>query len=355
MDGLELLAQVASLYPGLQSIVISGQEEVDSAVKALELGAGRYLRKPVQLQELLIACRRAVAQSRLMAEVADKQRMQLRLQQAQKLEAVGQLAAGIAHEINTPTQYVSTNIDFFKDAFTDICQLVEQLQLLMTRAREEQQLGPEVQAAEKLLEEVDWPYLAEEIPTALKQSKDGVRRVTDIVRAMKEFSHPGSKEKTMVDINHLIETTVTVARNEWKYVSEVRTELQHDLPMVFCLAGEVSQVLLNVLVNGAQAIAAKLGDTPTGDKGEIVITTKVAAQSVVISCQDSGCGMSEEVKQRIFEPFFTTKGVGKGTGQGLAIAWDVVVHKHGGSLWLETREGEGSTFNISLPLGGDDE
>lgn len=351
MDGLQLLAQVRTMVPPLQVIVISGQDDLDLAVKAMELGANRYLRKPLQLNELTMACLRALEKGELLLE---RGRLDIRLQQAQKMEAVGQLAAGIAHEINTPTQYVGSNIDFLAEAFTDLAEVVNLAQEMIQQALA---AGAGLTAAQLAqlatgLEEADWPYLAAEIPKALSQSREGVGRVSEIVRAMKEFSHPGTKDKALVDLNHIIQTTVTVARNEWKYVADLQLDLEDGLPVITALAGEIGQVLLNILVNGAHAIAEKMGDNPAGQKGKIVISSHLQGEMVEVRVSDSGCGIPEAIRQRIFEPFFTTKEVGKGTGQGLAIAYDVVVHKHGGKLSLESVEGEGSTFIISLPVDG---
>jgi signal transduction histidine kinase len=203
-------------------------------------------------------------------------------------------------------------------------------------------------ALETTRNESDIPYLAAEIPTAIQQSLDGVQRVADIVRAMKEFSHPGGKEKVAVDINHAIQTTIVVARNEWKYVAEVVTELAHDLPLVSCFPDEFNQVILNLLVNAAQAI----GDVvkKSGSKGTITITTKCDGPWVEIRIADTGTGIPEENRHRIFELFFTTKEVGKGTGQGLALARSVIVKKHGGELTFESSVGHGTTFIIRIPI-----
>ena len=281
-------------------------------------------------------------------EQKEKEKLQARLLQSQKLESVGRLAAGIAHEINTPIQFISSNVEFLDESFQDIASFLNQLvadlcnqqTIDMTRCRELQ----------ILIEEIDWKYLTEEIPKAIGQSKDGLKRVSSIVQAMKEFSHPGSKEKVMVNLNKIIETTVTVARNEWRFVADVTTNLAHDLPMVPCLTDEMGQVILNILVNAAHAIAIKLGPNPNGKKGTILISTRLLESYVELRIQDSGNGMPPEVLARIFEPFFTTKEVGSGTGQGLAISHDVVVDKHGGTMDVETEEGSGTAFIITLPL-----
>lgn len=195
-------------------------------------------------------------------------------------------------------------------------------------------------------------YLVEEVPTAINQSKDGISRVTSIVKAMKEFSHPSSREKENVVVNSIIETTILVARNEWKYVSDVTTDLAVDLPAAPCLVDEMGQVILNLLTNAAQAIGEKIGRNPVGEKGEIHISTKVVDSFVEIRIRDTGAGIPVGIRERIFDPFFTTKEVGRGTGQGLAISHDVVTQKHGGTLTFETEEGTGTTFIIRLPLAG---
>jgi len=276
--------------------------------------------------------------------------MEQQISQTQKLEAVGQLAAGIAHEINTPTQYVGSNIEFLDEAFADIKELVDVLIKQLNSAKEKSLCPELISELEEKLDEIDWPYLLEEIPKAIHQSRDGVHRVTSIVRAMKEFSHPGSKDKESLNLNHIINTTVTVARNEWKCVAEVELDLDPDLPQIPLLADEMGQVILNMLVNAAQAIGEKLGQNPAGDKGKITITTRKSENSVELHICDTGQGIPEKARPRIFDPFYTTKKVGKGTGQGLAISHDVIVDKHGGTIHFESEEGKGTHFVITLPL-----
>ncbi len=274
----------------------------------------------------------------------EKEILQAQLLQAHKLESVGQLAAGIAHEINTPTQFISSNVRFISDAFLDVKKIFDTL----VGAAEERALSPTL--LHDALQEADWPYLETEIPRAIKQSQEGLTRVTSIVRSMKEFSHPSGNTTEVTDINHIIEMTLTVARNEWKYSSEVVLNLAPDLPGVNCIADSIGQVLLNLLVNAAHSITEKLGRNPEGGKGKIKIETEVEGSSVLIHISDTGCGIAESDRAKIFDPFFTTKEVGRGTGQGLAIAYDVVTRKHGGSLTFTTVLGEGTTFTIRLPI-----
>lgn len=275
----------------------------------------------------------------------EKEKMHLRLLQAQKLESVGQLAAGIAHEINTPTQFISSNIDFMDEAVRDICACMEQIQQIADSAPKE--LGDKIRDA---LEEADWEYLAEELPLAITQSWDGVKRISTIVRAMKEFSHPGSKEKQPADLNQIINTTVTVARNEWKYVADMEMDLDPELPNIPLLASEMGQVILNMLVNAAQAIDEKQREKPNGEKGIITITTRELEDGVELRLRDTGAGIPEEARPHIFDFFYTTKEVGFGTGQGLAISHDVITQKHDGTLTFETELGKGTTFIIRIPL-----
>jgi signal transduction histidine kinase len=202
---------------------------------------------------------------------------------------------------------------------------------------------------ERLFDELDWNYLKKEIPKAILQSKEGIQRVSTIVQAMKEFSHPGSKEKAFHDLNKIIETTITVTRNEWKYCAEVVTHLDPNLPPVFCLPDEIGQVFLNILINAAHAIADK--STHDTEKGCITISTHRLPMHVEVHITDTGSGIPENIRARVFDPFFTTKGVGKGTGQGLAISHDVIEKKHGGTISFTSETGKGTTFTLRLPIG----
>ena len=263
------------------------------------------------------------------------------------MASIGQLAAGIAHEINTPTQYVSDNTRFLRDAFGDLAGLLTEFSGLLEAARAETPVRDMISAIDDSLEKADLGYLMEEIPKAIDQSLDGVERISKIVLAMKEFSHPGVNGKTGVDINKAIASTITVASNEWKYVTELQTEFDPSLPLVPCLAAELNQVILNLIINAAHAIAELTRD---GRKGTITVRTRRVGSMAEISISDTGCGIPEEIRSRVFDPFFTTKEVGKGTGQGLAISRSVIVDKHDGTISFETEDGKGTTFFIRLPL-----
>ncbi len=289
--------------------------------------------------------------SQRLHEAREKEKLQSQLLHTQKLESVGQLAAGIAHELNTPTQYIGTNIAFLEDGFKDVVTLVDAYRRLLSAEQSHEVTSELILEVEKTLETVDWEYLAKELPLAIAQSQDGVQRVSSIVRAMKEFSHPGSKEKKPFDINRLIATTLTVSRNEWKYVAEIKTDFSESLPQVPCLSDDLGQVFLNLLVNAAQAIATLLGKNPSEKKGCISISTRQVGNQVEICFADTGCGIPASILDKVFDPFFTTKEVGKGTGQGLAIARDVIVNKHGGTLEVKSEVGQGASFLIRLPIG----
>jgi len=283
-------------------------------------------------------------------DITEHKILEEQLRQAQKLESIGQLAAGIAHEINTPTQYVSNNMRFLQESFTDISSLLEKYHRLL-KATRAGSVPPELVAdVEDAVEEADVEFLLREVPVAIGQSLEGIDRVDEIVKSMREFSHPLVKEKTPIDINKAIENTITVTRNEWKYVAEVKTNFDPDLPLVPCLPGEFNQAILNILVNAVHAITDVVGDGSEGE-GTITISTRRDGEWAEIRMRDTGTGIPEEIRSRIFDPFFTTKEVGKGTGQGLAIAHNEVVEKHGGTITFETEMGKGTTFIIRLPIG----
>lgn len=281
-------------------------------------------------------------------DITDRKVLEGQLVQAQKLESIGQLAAGIAHEINTPTQFIGDNLRFLEDAFSDLRPLLASNSRLHAAASEgrvhEESLAQLAAAAGK----ADLEYLVAEIPKALTQSLEGVGRVATIVRSMKEFSHPGSDDMQPVDLNRALESTLTVCRNEWKYLADAVTNFAPALPLVTCLPGACNQVFLNLIINAAHAIADKQkGDTT--DRGTITVSTRCDGDWVEIRVADTGTGIPEQFRTKVLDPFFTTKEVGRGTGQGLAIARSVVVDKHGGELSFETEIGRGTTFIVRLP------
>lgn len=284
------------------------------------------------------------------ADVTDRRAMQVQATHTQKMEAIGQLSAGIAHEINTPTQYVSDNLSFLKEGWDSTQALMVLYRQAFAAAENSfsEKWKAQIGEAEH---KFDFEFISAEMPKAIEQANDGVRRVAKIVRAMKEFSHPDAAEKSAVDINRAIETTVTVARNEWKYVADVQTQLDEKLPPVPCYAGELNQVVLNLIINAAHAIKDVVGDS--GQKGLITIRTCAQGEMAEISVGDTGTGIPEAIRSRVFDPFFTTKEVGKGTGQGLALAHGVIRKKHGGKIWFESQVGKGTTFYIHVPLHGD--
>lgn len=269
------------------------------------------------------------------------------------LAAMGQLAAGIAHEINTPAQYVSDNIHFLQDAFDGFLKLLEQYQVLH-RAVQAGSVTPAIlDTLAAILEDEDVEYLLEQVPEAVQQSLEGMTRITQIVEAMRDFSHPGLMEKKTVDINKAIRNTVMVSRNLWKYSSDLETDLDEALPSVPCQPGEINQVLLNLISNAADAIAEAQADATGMNKGIIRISTRKVDEWVEFQVSDTGTGIPAPIQEKIFDPFYTTKPVGKGTGQGLAIAASVIA-QHGGTIKFITTPNEGTTFLVRLPLGDPD-
>ena len=279
----------------------------------------------------------------------ERQAMEAQLRQSQKLESIGQLAAGIAHEINTPTQYVGDNTRFVKDSFADILKVLKSHEELLAAVKANDVTPELVSRCEGILKAGDLDYLSVQIPTAIEETLEGIERISKIVRAMKEFSHPGNKEKHPANLNKAIESTVTVARNEWKYVADLELKLEPDLPPVPCFLGEFNQCVLNLIVNAAHAIGDVVKKKP-GSKGLITVQTRLDADHVEVRVTDTGTGIPESVRPKIFEPFFTTKDVGKGTGQGLAMIYGCIVKRHGGTVTFETEVGKGTAFIIRLPL-----
>jgi two-component system NtrC family sensor kinase len=287
-------------------------------------------------------------QDQLVEEMKERERVVLQLQLAQKLESVGRLAAGIAHEINTPIQYVGDSVHFLRGACEDLSAAIDG----MRRAIEGLPASPVRDGLQAelsaLAEKHDLGFIRQEVPRAFERTFDGVARVTTIVKAMKEFAHPDSGEQSPADLNHAIETTLLVASNEYKYIAAIRTEFAA-MPPVVCNIGELNQVFLNLIVNAAHAIHDSGKDSETG---EIRLSTAVEGSMAVIRIRDNGCGIPDADIPKLYDPFFTTKEVGRGTGQGLSIARSILVDKHGGEIGVSSRVGHGTEFVLRVPIEG---
>lgn len=263
--------------------------------------------------------------------------VELELRQAHKMEALGRLAAGVAHEINTPAQYAGDSISFARTGVRDLADFVSRARTLVhTRTS----LAPEIDAD---ADQLDLPFLLENLPLAMDRAEQGLQRIASIVRSMRTFAHPGEAKRTSVDLNQAVRDALEITANEYKLVADVDVDLAA-IPPVECRADEINQVLLNLIVNAAHAVGAAKRDS----RGRIAVRTRRAERAVVVEVEDSGTGIPEAIRDKIMDPFFTTKPVGKGTGQGLAIA-RTIVEAHGGTLAFDSAPGEGATFRVTLP------
>ncbi len=282
-------------------------------------------------------------------DITEQQRHQAQQALSQKLESIGQLAAGIAHEINTPMQYVGDNIHFMEGALAVLTLLVEKYRQLVNEYEHVEGKMDLVKDIYHLEEQIELDYLIEELPRALEQSREGIDRVRKLVLTMKDFAHPSSGVKAFSDLNKGIESTIQICVNEWKYHADLYVELGPDLPLVYCVIDEINQAVLNLIVNSAHSIRDVV-NTGRYTKGLIQVRTRRERDEVAIEVADNGGGIPSEVKYFIFDPFFTTKEVGKGTGQGLTITHDIIVNKHGGRITLESEENKGTRFTLYLPV-----
>jgi PAS domain S-box-containing protein len=340
--------QDAAFYSGLWETVLRG--ETWSGVFVNRRKDGTPFEEEATISPVLDLGGRIVNFVAVKRDVTSQRQLEGQLRQAQRLESIGQLAAGIAHEINTPTQYVGDNIRFLRDSFSALLPLARRQHELLAQAGEGPLPEELVAEAAAQAAAADLDYLAEEVPRALEQSLEGLGHVARIVRALKEFSHPGQAGKAPIDLNRTLENSLLVARNEWKYVADVVQELDPDLPAVPCIEGSFNQVMLNLVINAAHAIRDVVGDS--GLKGSITVSTCRNGEWAEIRLSDTGTGIPEAIRERVFDPFFTTKGVGRGSGQGLSIARSIIVDKHQGELSFTTEMGRGTTFLVRLPLAG---
>ncbi|RVU38735.1 HAMP domain-containing protein [Hwanghaeella grinnelliae] len=280
----------------------------------------------------------------LFAAAEKNAKLERNLMQKQKLESLGTLAGGVAHEINTPAQFVGDNLSFLSDSIGDLFECIDGM------SEDLKSCGKE-DASKQRLQKADYDYLREEMPAAASQSIEGVGRIRDIIGAVKFYAHPGAIEKQKISLNEAVRNTAIVTRNQWKYVADLEEKLDQNLPDIVANDGQITQLLVNLIVNAADAIESgnEGDDDKTKQHGRIEIETETRGDRVALIVRDNGPGIPKEIRNRVFDPFFTTKPPGKGTGQGLTICRNIVCDKHDGTIEVTTPEGGGTEFVITLP------
>ena len=281
-------------------------------------------------------------------DLTERKSLEYQLNQSQKLEAIGRLAAGIAHEITTPTQFISDNTRYLINKVGKFAAIFQDYNNILDRLQNSSISFDLSESIQQIKDQYDTDEIIDEFSSALSDNLSGIERLTQIIKAMRELSHPGSGKKVNVDINHSIENTVTITKNEWKYVAEVKTDLDQTIPCINTFTGEIEQVLINMIVNASHAIADVTENGLKG-MGVINISTRYHDDYIEIQIRDTGCGIPEKARDKIFDPFFTTKEIGRGTGQGLAIAYDIIVNKMKGAIDCESETGHGTTFTLKIP------
>lgn len=309
-------------------------------------GACDFVQKPFTPDEILLRVKRVLRERQLREDVLQSHKA---LAKSQKLESLGQLASGIAHELNTPVQYIGDNTFFVKDAFIGLNSSLKVLVELFEAAKENTIDSSILERVQSALDMADIDYLQEELLPAIEQTIEGVDRIQKIVKAMKVFAHPGKSEHVPTNLNECLQNTVTISKNEWKYIADLSLDLDSSLPLVSCDSGELNQVFLNLIVNASHAILENIGQN-SSQKGKIEISTRSMGNGVEIKISDTGTGIPDHIKDKVFHPFFTTKEIGKGTGQGLAISRSVVVDRHKGEINIEPGKDGGTVFIIKLPI-----
>ena len=349
IDGLTLCRKIREerLPEYVYVILLTSNDQKSDIVEGLNAGADDYMTKPYDPYELKARIRSG---QRVLKLEDDLKTTTSQLLHSEKLAALGTLAAGIAHEINTPMQYLEYNTLFLQESFDGILELLKSYGRLEGRIASGDGIRPLFREIRELEEKIDLAYIREEIPRAIRESSEGVEHVTEIVRSMRDFTHPGNRQIAPMDINEAVSNTIRVSQNQWVRVAEIQVDLTPDLPPVPCLQGEFNQVVLNLIVNAAHAIEERIKKKPDAGAGLISIHTRKTEDSVEVCVQDNGIGIPDIIRPKIFDPFFTTKEVGRGTGQGLAISRSVIVDRLGGRLTFNSRVGEGTTFIIRLPL-----
>lgn len=350
LSGISALALIApESHAALEALLDPGQEATGLHELTWLTAGGVRAFTLVSPSTLRDAQGGYVGLNAMVTNITHRRILESQLMQAQKLEAVGQLAAGIAHEINSPVQYLGNNLAFLRQAFADVTSAYHTCDTTLRAVRDGRCSPAEVTEALDAISTLEADFLREEAPRALDESTEGVERIAAIVRSVRQFAHPGDGAVILADINKAIESTVNIARNAWKHVAAMQLDLSPGLPPVPCVPSEFNQAILNLLLNAVHAIEDRCAVTP-GHAGVISITSRMSAGLAEVSVTDNGVGIPVGNRERVFDPFFTTKEVGRGTGQGLAITRTSIVDKLGGELFFESDTGKGTTFFIRLPL-----
>ena len=328
------------------------QDRASASSVEIRLLNGHKQQLHVEFNIARIVYEKKPAELIIVRDITGRKLMQEQLSQTRKLEAIGQLAAGVAHEINTPVQYIGDNLHFLQLESKQLLHVLQMARELATQEGDRPELRQQLAQA---IEDLEFEELQEQYEAAIADSLGGVKRVSEIVSAMRQFSHPGGKERSLVDLNKVLKEALTVTRNYWKYDAESRLELAPDLPLLMCHAGELSQVLLNLIINASDAIKSKRQATPGTEMGLLELRTSLVGGCIELRLKDSGTGIPEQYQGRIFDPFFTTKEIGEGTGQGLSIVYNSIVNHMGGRIELVTEPGVGTEFILYLPLEQEEE
>ena len=356
MTGLELMKRARQRFSQLDFIIMTGYTSEYSYTDIIKAGAIDYLAKPFERAELEARLERAIKERRLLGQLQKShdeveqalsrlKETQAQMLQSEKMASIGQLAAGVAHEINNPTGFVSSNLKTLSDYHDAIIRLIEQYRRLAADLKETMATAEHPAISEQLKHIADLEaqdhidFVLNDISDLVKESREGTERIKKIVLDLKDFAHPGEEKLKYADINRSLDSTLNVVWNELKYKTTV-TKDYGDLPEVRCYPQQLNQVFMNLLVNAAQAIEKQ---------GEIKIRTSALDGKVEIKISDTGGGIPEENLSKIFDPFFTTKDVGKGTGLGLNVAYNII-EKHKGTVDVQSEVGVGTTFTIRIPV-----
>ena len=311
----------------------------------LQRGNGTAI--PVLRNILPVVYKGVPAYAVILFDISEHKALERQVSMAQKLQSIGQLAAGVAHEINTPIQYIGSNLSFLSESFRQLVQMYLYHREAVSAVKNGSDINELCRDFAQKAEELDLEFLSQEVPQALSESLAGVEQISVIVKAMKQFAQPEEDNLTTVDINKALEQTIVVSRNEWKYAADMEMRFDPANPVITGYPGPLNQVFLDMIVNASRAIAEKRGEA--GEKGRIVISTAGGERGVTVTIADNGGGIARENLDKIFDPFFTTRAVGKGIGQGLNIAHAVITDKHHGTINVESTVGVGTTFTVSLP------